>query len=113
MKTEQLRLADKIRTMIAAGPEGDASEFKSIVLILILTGLLDINLFITTNITTQMCSYINDHSIKQRLFYNVLFIIEKIIVIAHLLLYKKNHVPAVSSVFPQFAKTRIATIIKK
>lgn len=32
MKTEQNRLADKIRAMIAAGPEGDASQFESIAL---------------------------------------------------------------------------------
>lgn len=32
MKTEQNRLAGKIRAMIAAGPEGDASQFESIAL---------------------------------------------------------------------------------
>jgi len=65
----------------------------------ILTGLLDINLFITTNITTQMCSYINDHSIKQRLFYNVLFIIEKIIVFILFLYYHSKSKIYKSNIF--------------
>ena len=36
-----------------------------------------------------MCSYINDRSIKQRLFYNILFIIEKLIVFI-LFLYQEH-----------------------
>jgi hypothetical protein len=65
----------------------------------ILAGLLDINLFITTNITTQMCSYINDHSIKQRLFYNILFIIEKIIVFILFLYYHSKSKIYKSNIF--------------
>lgn len=65
----------------------------------ILAGLLDINLFITTNITTQMCSYINDRSIKQRLFYNILFIIEKLIVFILFLYYHSKSKIYKSNIF--------------
>ena len=65
----------------------------------ILAGLLDINLFITTNITTQMCSYINDRNIKQRLFYNVLFIIEKLIVFILFLYYHSKSKIYKSNIF--------------
>ncbi len=65
----------------------------------ILAGLLDINLFITTNITTQMCSYINDHNIKQRLFYKVLFIIEKLMVFILFLYYHSKSKIYKSNIF--------------
>ena len=65
----------------------------------ILAGLLDINLFITTNVTTQMCSYINDHNIKQRLFYKVLFIIEKLMVFILFLYYHSKSKIYKSNIF--------------
>lgn len=57
----------------------------------ILAGLLDINLFITTNKSTNICSYISEHTIKQRLFYNILFIIEKIIIYILFLYYHSKN----------------------
>ena len=46
----------------------------------ILSGLLDIHLFITKHKSTPMCSYIDEQSICQRLFYIILFFIEKIVI---------------------------------
>ena len=65
----------------------------------ILAGLLDIHLFITKNNSTQMCSYINDRSIKQRLFYNILFIIEKLIVFILFLYYHSKSKIYKSNIF--------------
>jgi hypothetical protein len=46
----------------------------------ILAGLLDIHLFITKKKSTQMCSYICDHTIIQKSYYISLIIIEKIMI---------------------------------
>ena len=53
----------------------------------ILTGLLDIHLFITKKKSTQMCSYICDHTIIQKSYYMSLIIIEKIMIFILFLYY--------------------------
>jgi hypothetical protein len=60
----------------------------------VLAGLLDIHNFYIKQSNTQMCSYVNNWSISNRLFYNVKLYIEKIVIYAVcLVVYIKKYIP--------------------
>ena len=60
----------------------------------VLAGLLDIHNFYIKQSNTQMCSYVNNWSISNRLFYNVKLYIEKIFIYAVcLVVYIKKYIP--------------------
>jgi len=58
----------------------------------ILSGLLDVHSFYIKQSNTQMCSYVNDWSIRNILFNYLKIVFEKIcIYIVYFLVYIKNH----------------------
>jgi hypothetical protein len=60
----------------------------------ILSGLLDVHSFYIKQTNTQMCSYVNDWSIRNILFNYIKLLFEKICVyIVYFLIYIKNHMP--------------------
>jgi len=60
----------------------------------ILSGLLDIHTFFIKQSNTQMCSYVNDWSINNILFFYFKIMMEKIFIyITHLIIYIKNQFP--------------------
>ena len=65
----------------------------------ILAGLLDIHLFITTNKSTQMCSYICHRTLIQKLYHLLVFIIEKIIIFILFLYYHSKNKISKSNIF--------------
>jgi len=74
----------------------------------VLSGLLDIHTFYIKQSSTQMCSYVNDWSISNKMFNYIKLIFEKIcIYLIHILIYIKTKIPA------EFEETVIYKIITK
>lgn len=58
----------------------------------ILSGLLDIHTFFIKQSNTQMCSYVNDWTLYNLIFYNIKLIIEKILIqMTYFIIYIKNN----------------------
>jgi len=74
----------------------------------ILSGMLDIHSFFIKQSNTQMCSYVNDWSINNKLFNNTKLVIEKFcIYVIYFVIYIKNVIP------PEFEQTIIYKLLSK
>ena len=74
----------------------------------VLSGLLDIHCFYIKQSNTQMCSYVNDWSINNKLFNNIKIAIEKFCIYSiYFIIYIKNIIPR------EFEQTIIYKLLSK